>query len=132
MSTFTGYKQGVARVLSLSAPPLATLVNNVMTPATYFSGAKATDIRSFYGFVQTNDPFYTQGRFQTAWQALGFTAANNDLELKLNTTAPIGLNCNTGIASHNLSTSALVSAGGAHNDTLMLWCEDVFKFMLLD
>ena len=132
MGTFAGYKQAVARVFNLSAPPAATLVNNVMTAATYLSTPKATNIRDFYGYVSTNDLLYQQGRFQATWQALGFTAANNDVEVQLNTATPVGLNCNSGIPSHNFSTSAPVSPNGAHNDTLPLWSEDVFKFMLLD
>ena len=114
MGTFTGYKQPVARVYNLSAPPLATLVNNVMTGATYFSTPKATDIRDFYGFVSTNDLYYKEGRFQAAWQLLGFTAANNDAEVQLNTATPIGLNYNSGIPSHNFSTSAPVSVSYTH------------------
>ena len=67
-----------------------------------------------------------------AWSALGFTSTNNDAEVQLNTASPIGLNCNSGIPSHNFSTSALVSPGGGHTDPLNLWNEDVFKFMLID
>ena len=103
-----------------------------MTPASYFSDPKATDVRSIYAFVSVNDPHYVQGRYQAVWMGLGFTAANDDFEVKLNTATPIGLNCNSGIPSHNFSTSAPVSPGGGHNDTVYIWNEDVFKFMLLD
>lgn len=103
-----------------------------MTGATYFSAPKATNIRNFYGFVSSNDLLYQQGRYQAVWQVPGFTAANNDSEVKLNTSSPVGLNCNSGTPFHNSSTSALVSPGGGHTDTLDLWNEDVFKFMLID
>ena len=132
MGTFAGYQQVVARVFNQSAPPLATPVNGVMTGASYLSGPKATNLRNFYGFVSTNDSRYQQGRYQAAWPLLGFTAANNDAQVKLNTTSPTGLNCNSGTPSHNFSTSALVSPGGGHADPLYLWNEDVFKFMLID
>lgn len=132
MGTYTGYQQIVDRAFNLSAPPQATAVNGVMTAATYFSGPKATNIRNFYGFVSVNDPRYQSGIYAAVWNALGFTAANNDAEVKLNTSTPIGLNCNSGTPSHNFSTSAPVSPDGGHADTLYLWNEDVFKFMLID
>ena len=132
MGTFAGYQQAIDRAFNLSAPPQATPVQGVMTGATYFSGPKATNIRNFFGFVSTNDLLYKQGVFNAVWQVLGFTSANNDAEVKLNTASPIGLNCNAGTPSHNFSTSALVSPGGGHSDTLDLWNEDVFKFMLID
>lgn len=132
MATFAGYQHAVSRVINLSAPLQSTKVNNVMTAATYFSDPKATDIRKFYGYVSMNDLYYQQGRYSAAWNSLGFTAANNDAEVRLNTTTPIGLNCNSGIPSHNFSTGALVSPGGGHSDTLPLWNEDIFKFMLID
>ena len=132
MGTFTGYQHLVARVFNLSAPPEATLVSKVMTPATYFGNPKATDIRNFFGLVSTYDTFYTQGNFSAAWQALGFTSTNNDAEMQLNTASPLGLSCNSGLPSHNFSTSGLVSPSGAHSDPTALWNEDVFKFMLLD
>ena len=64
---------------------------------------------------------------------MGFTSANNDAEEKLYLPgASTGLVCNTEIPSHNFSTSAPVSPGGYHNDTLYPWDEDVYKFMLID
>jgi len=107
-------------------------VNGVMTGATYFSDPKATDIRTFYGFVSTNDDLYQTGVYAAVWTVLGLIQANNDDEVKLNTANPIGLNCNAGVPSHNFSTSALVSPDGGHADPLALWNEDVFKFLLLD
>jgi hypothetical protein len=132
VATFAGYEYPVVRVFNLSSPPQATSVNNVMIPATYFSNVKITDIRQFYGLVSTNDLYYQQGRYSAAWSALGFTSTNNDAEVQLNTSSPTGLNCNSGIPSHNFSTSAPVSPGGGHTDPLNLWNEDVFKFMLID
>jgi hypothetical protein len=132
LATFTGYKLPVARVINLSAPPLATLVGGVMTAADFFSVPPVTDIRNFYGFVDTRDQLYVVGRFQAVWKAAGFTAANNDGEVLLNTASPVGLNCNAGIPSHNFSTSAPVSRDGAHGDPNELWNEDVLKYMLID
>ncbi len=132
MSTFAAYEHVAARALNLSGPPQATLVHGVEVGASYFTSPKATDIRNIYGFVSTHDLRYQQGIYFAVWQLLGFTQANNDAEVKLNTGTPIGLNCNSGAPSHNFSTSALVSPGGGHNDTLYLWDEDIYKFMLID
>jgi hypothetical protein len=134
MGTFVAHKYSVARVFNFSAPPQAAIVNNVMTAATYFSQMPmATDIRSVYGFVSFNDLLYKQGRFQAVWQAMGMTAANNDAEVKLNVAGNlIGINCNSGIPSHNFSTYAPVSPSGGHGDPLQPWNEDVVKFMLID
>ena len=132
MGTYTGYQLAVNRVFNLSAPPQATDVNNVMTAASYFADPKTTNIRNFYGLVSANDLRYQTGIFAAVWNALGFTAANSDAEVKLNTSTPVGLNCNSGTPSHNFSTSAPVSPTGGHTDTLYLWNEDVYKFMLLD
>jgi hypothetical protein len=132
MATFAAYQQVIARAVNLSAPPGATPISNVMTAGTFFGGPRATDIRNFYGFVSTNDLLYKEGRYSAVWSAMGFTAANDDGEVQLNTAIPVGLNCNSGTPSHNFSTSAPVSPGGGHNDTLYLWNEDIFKFMLID
>lgn len=132
MGTYSAYQQVVNRAYNLSAPPQATPVNGVMTGATYFSDPKATDIRTFYGFVSTTDDLYQTGVYAAVWTVLGLIQANNDDEVKLNTANPIGLNCNAGVPSHNFSTSALVSPDGGHADPLALWDEDVFKFLLLD
>ena len=132
LATYTGYKLPVARVINLSAPPLAILVGGVMTAADFFSVPPVTNIRNFYGFVHTRDQLYMIGRFQAVWTAAGFTDLNNDAELRLNTASPVGLNCNAGIPSHNFSTSAPVSRDGAHGDVNELWNEDVLKYMLID
>jgi hypothetical protein len=132
MATFAAYEHVVARAINLSAPPQATLVHGVEVGASFFTSPKATDIRNIFGFVSTHDPRYQQGLFFAVWPLLGFTPANNDAEVKLNTSTPIGLNCNSGTPSHNFSSSALVSPGGGHNDTLYLWNEDIYKFMLID
>ena len=132
MGTFSAYKNPVARVINLSAPPEATPVNGLMTAATYFTTPRATNLRSFYGLVSTIDPYYTQGYFAAVWQALGFTAGNNDAEVKLNATTPVGLTCNSAAPSHNFSTSAPVPVANAHAEPLAIWNEDVFKFMLID
>ena len=132
MSTFTAYKQVIARAINLSGPPQATRVNGVEVGASYFTSPKATDIRSIYGLVSVADLYYQQGAYSAVWQLLGFTEANNDAEVMLNTSTPIGLNCNTGIPSHNFSTSAPSGPAGGHNTTLYLWNEDVYKFMLID
>jgi hypothetical protein len=133
MSTFTAYKYVVARAINLSAPPQATFVNGVEVAADYFGGTKATDLRNIYGFVSVYDLRYQQGIFSAVWQSLGFSQANNDAEVKLNTSTPIGLNCNSGIPSHNFSTSAPPGPdGNGHNATLYLWNEDIYKFMLID
>ena len=133
MGIFAGYENLVSRVYNLSGPPQATPVNGVMTGAAYFTQmTPVTNIRNFYGLVSTNDPLYSDGDYYAVWAVLGFTAANNDAEVKLNTSSPIGITCNTGTPSHNFSSSALISPGGGHNDTLYLWNEDVYKFLLID
>ncbi len=132
MATFAAYKQIINRAINLSAPPQATLMNGVPTAADYFCDDKATDVRNIYGLVSVYDPLYPQGIYGAVWRALGFTDDNNDTEVKLNTSTPIGLNCNTGIPSHNFSTSAPAAPAGGHNTPLYLWNEDVFKFMLID
>jgi Bacterial Ig-like domain (group 2) len=132
LATYTGYKLPVARVINLSAPPLAILVGGVMTAADFFSVPPVTNIRNFYGFVDTRDQLYVVGRFQAVWKAAGFTAANNDGEVQLNTASPVGLTCNAGVPSHNFSTSAPASRDGAHGDPNELWNEDVLKYMLID
>jgi hypothetical protein len=133
MSTFAAYEHVVARVINLSAPPTATPVNGIEVGATYLSGAPATDIRRIYGLVSVDDGYYQRGVYSAVWQALGFTEANNDAEVKLNTNTPIGLNCNSGTPSHNFSTSAPPGPdGNGHDATLFLWNEDIYKFMLID
>jgi trimeric autotransporter adhesin len=133
MSTFAAYENVVARAINLSAPPQATLVNGVEVGATYFTNTPATNIRGIYGLVSVYDDLYQQGVFSAVWQLLGFTPANNDAEVKLNTNNPIGLNCNSGTPSHNFSTSAPPGPdGNGHDATLYLWNEDIYKFMLID
>jgi hypothetical protein len=133
MATFTAYRHVVARAINLSAPPQATLVSGVEAAASYFSDVSATNIRNIYGLVSVDDQRYQQGIYASVWQSLGFTSANNDEEVMLNTSNPAGLSCNTGIPSHNFSTSAPPGPGGnGHDATLFLWNEDVFKFMLID
>ena len=133
MATSTAYEQVVARAINLSGPPQATLVNNVEVGATYFSSLMATSIRNVYGLVSVDDSLYQDGVFAAVWQVLGFTPANNDAEVKLNTSTPIGLNCSSGTPSHNFSTSAPVGPDGdGHDVPLYLWNEDIYKFMLID
>ncbi len=133
MATFTAYEQVVARAINLSAPPQATPVNGVEVGAAYFTGPMATDIRGIYGLVSVDDLRYQQGVYSAVWQLLGFTQANNDVEVKLNTNTPIGLNCNSGTPSHNFSTSAPPGGDGdGHDAPLFLWNEDIYKFMLID
>jgi len=138
MATFAAYKKVIARAINLSAPPQATLVNNVMTAATYFSSTKMTPIRDIFGLVSVNDALYNQLQgvpptsvFKAVWPALGFTSANNDAEYKLNTATPVALTCTPG-TSTNFSTSASVSPGGGHADPTYIWNEDVFEYMLID
>ena len=133
MSTFTAYQYVIARAVNLSAPPTATLVNGVEVGAAYFSGPMATDIRNIYGLVSVDDAYYSRGVYAAVWQALGFNATNNDLEVKLNTGSGTGLTCNSDAPSHNFSTSAPPGPdGNGHVATLFLWNEDVYKFMLID
>jgi len=132
MSTFAAYKHVVARAINLSAPPQATPVNGVEVGASYFTSPKATDIRGIYGLVSVADQYYQQGIYSAVWQLLGFTEENNDAEVTLNTSTPIGLNCNSGTPSHNFSTSAPPGPAGGHNAPLYLWNEDIYKFMLID
>jgi pimeloyl-ACP methyl ester carboxylesterase len=133
LATYAGYKLPIVRAINLSAPPLATFVGGAMRAADFFSVPPVTNIRNFYGLVHTGDQLYQQGRFQAVWDAAGFTAANNDGEVLLNTASPMGLNCNAGIPSHNFSTSApSLSDSKPHEDTNMLWNEDVLKYMLID
>jgi hypothetical protein len=133
MSTFTAYQQVVSRAINLSAPPQATRVNGVEVGADYFTSPKATDLRDIYGLVSVYDPRYQEGIFSAAWQLLGFTPANNEGEVQLNTSTPIGLNCNSGVPSHNFSTSTPLPPGGnGHDDPLYLWYEDIYKYMLID
>jgi len=133
MSTFAAYQQVVARAINLSAPPQATRVNGVEVGADYFTSPKATDLRNIYGLVSVFDLRYQDGIFSAVWQLLGFNQANNDAEVQLNTSTPIGLSCNSGTPSHNFSTSTPLPPGGnGHDDPLYLWYEDVYKFMLID
>jgi len=81
-------------------------VNGIEVGAIYLNSHPATDIRHIYGLVSVDDGYYQSGVYSAVWQALGFTEANNDAEVKLNTNTPIGLNCNSGTPSHNFSTSA--------------------------
>jgi hypothetical protein len=133
MSTFTAYQHTVVRAINLSAPPTATLVNGFEVGDSYLAGCKATDVRNFYVFVSVYDGYYQRGVYSAVWRALGFTAENNDLEVKLNAGTPLGLSCNSGTPSHNFSTSAPPGPdGNGHVATLFLWNEDVYKFMLID
>jgi hypothetical protein len=71
--------------------------------------------------------------YSAVWQALAFTQANNDAEVKRHTNIPIGLNCHSGTPSHNFSTSAPPGPdGNGHDATLFLWNEDIYKFMVID
>jgi hypothetical protein len=133
MSTFAAYQHVVARAINLSGPPTATLVNGIKVAATYLNSPPATSIRRIYGLVSVDDGYYQRGVYSAVWQALGFTQANNDAEVKLNTNTPIGLNCHSGTPSHNFSTSAPPGPdGNGHDATLFLWNEDIYKFMLID
>ena len=133
MSTFTAYEKPVVRAVNLSAPPQGTKINGIEVGASYFTNPSVTNIRNIYGLVSVDDERYQEGIYAAVWQVLGFTALNNDAEVQLNTGTPIGLNCNSGIPSHNFSTSAPPGPDGdGHNAPLFLWNEDVFKFMLLD
>lgn len=132
MATFAAYKHEVARAINLSAPPQATPVNGIEIAADYFLTDRETDIRKFYGLVSVYDQRYEQGVFQAVWQSLGFTPENNNAEVMLNTSAPVGLNCNSGIPSHNFSNSAPAGLAGGHAAPLYLWNEDIYKFMLID
>jgi trimeric autotransporter adhesin len=132
MSTYTAYENVVARAINLSAPPQATLVNKVEVGATYLTNTPATTVRNIYGLVSVYDPLYQQGVYSAVWQLLGFIPANNDAEVTLNTSTPIGLNCNSGTPSHNFSTSAPPGPAGGHVAPLYLWNEDIYKFMLID
>jgi hypothetical protein len=132
LATYTAYHLPIARAINVSAPPLATLVGGVMTAADFFSDPPATNIRNIYGLVHTRDQLYTSGRFRAVWNAAGMTDVNNDGEVQLNTSTPVGLNCNVGIPSHNFSTSAADGPYGPHDDANELWNEDVMKYMLID
>lgn len=133
MSTFAAYEHVVARAINLSAPTQATLVNGVEVGATYLTNSPKTDIRSIYGFVSVYDGLYQRGVYSAVWQLLGFSPTNNDAEMKLNTNNPIGLNCNSGVPSHNLSTSAPPGPdGNGHDAPFYLFNEDIYKFMLID
>ena len=133
MATFTAYQQTISRAINLSAPPTATLVNGVEVAAGYLAGSRATNVRNIYGLVSVYDGYYQRGNYSAVWQALGFTAENNDLEVKLNSSTPVGLNCNSGTPSHNFSTSAPPGPdGNGHVAPLFRWNEDVYKFMLID
>ncbi len=132
MATFAAYKHQMARAINLSAPPQATPVNGVEVAADYFLTDRATDIRNIYGLVSVYDQRYEQGVFQAVWQSLGFTPENNNAEVMLNTSTPIGLNCNSGIPSHNFSNSAPAEPAGGHAAPLYLWNEDIYEFMLID
>jgi len=133
MSTFAAYEHEVARAINLSAPTQATHVSGVEVGATYLTNTPATNIRNIYGLVSVYDGLYRQGVFSAVWQLLGFTPANSDAEVTLNTSTPAGLNCNSGVPSHNFSTSAPPGPdGNGHNATLYLFNEDIYKFMLID
>jgi len=133
MATFAAYQHVIARAINLSAPPTATPVNGIEVGATYLNSHPATDIRHIYGLVSVDDGYYQSGVYSAVWQGMGFTEANNDAEMKLNTNTPIGLNCNSGTPSHNFSTSAPPGPdGNGHAATVFLWNEDIYKFMLID
>ena len=133
MSTFTAYQHAVARAINLSAPQQATLVNGVEVGAPYLTNMPATNIRNIYGLVSVYDDLYRRGVYSAVWQLLGFTPANNDAEMQLNTNTQVGLNCNSGSPSHNFSTSAPPGPdGNGHDAPLYLFNEDVYKFMLID
>ena len=83
----------------------------------------ATDIRNIYGLVSVDDAYYSRGVYAAVWQALGFNATNNDLEVKLNTGSGTGLTCNSDAPSHNFSTSAPPGPDGNGHVTLFLWNE---------
>ena len=129
MGSYAAYIYPVARVHMRSSPPSATLVNGQQVAATYYTQLnKVTPIQNFYGLVSVNDPRYTSGIFAAVWEALGFTASNNDEEEKLSSSSS-GINCSSGVPSHSFSTNFMVSPGGGHDDTLAPWNEDVIKFM---
>jgi hypothetical protein len=133
MSVFAAYEHLVGRAINLSSPPQATRINGIEVGADYFSNPKVSDIRNIYGLVSVYDTRYQTGIFAAVWQLLGFTPENDDAEVKLNTSVPIGLNCNSGNPSHNFSTSTPLPPGGnGHDEPLHLWYEDVYKFMLID
>jgi hypothetical protein len=148
----TGSRKCVYRVINLSAPPQAALVgtapNQVMTAASYFTASSPmTNIRKIYGLVSVNDQHYWDLKgspatsvYQSVWQSLYYSnPASNDA---LWTLVPsnfevdfVGLNCNpdNGTPSHNFANTALVrNLGDGHDDTLQVWNEDIFTYMLLD
>jgi hypothetical protein len=132
----------IARAINWSAPPQATQVNGTWEAAAYLSGwFPGTTIRSIFGLVSANDFRYsppgTPGTFQTVWAAMGFTPGppNYDGELDLNVSGNLqGLNCNVGTPSNNFVNFAPANpySGDGHNDTLYLWNQDIYEFMLLD
>jgi hypothetical protein len=149
----------ILRAINLSAPPQATLVqidnvNTQMTAASYFAGPppwfSSTTIRSVFGLVSANDDHYKSAKgtinptsvFQAVWTAMGFTAAYNDAEWDLNCTHSMNIQCHVqtlqglnclGTPSNNLVNFAAVKQGGdGHDDTLEIWNQDLYEFMLLD
>jgi hypothetical protein len=145
MATFTAYKQSVARAVNISGPPQATPcttalyadcpMDGVEVGAPYLNGfitgQSATELRRIYGLVSVNDARYIQGVYFAVWSAIGFDAAHDDVEEKLDLPgATVGIDCNAGTPSHNFSSSAPTARGTGHDDTLYPWFEDVYKFML--
>jgi len=131
MATFTAYNHAVLRAINVSGPPQATPVDGVEQGAPYLAGARQTGLSGIYAFVSVNDTRYIQGVYAAVWQQLGFTAANNDAEEKLDLPgATVGMNCNVGVPSHNFSSSAPTARGTGHDDTLYPWFEDIYEFML--
>jgi hypothetical protein len=146
------------RVFNLSAPPSAAAVGNTVVPASYLSSMPSTIIRSIYGLVSANDPHYCVGNngnqnasvYQAVWSAMGFTSANNDTEYDLNFNASnpapcpnsspntpphphAALACSTS-ESHNVVNWAPVNEPGktGHTDTLAIWNEDIYEYMLIN
>ncbi len=141
MATFAADHYHINRAINLSAPAQATVVNNVMTPASYFTdfytGTSATNVRSIFGLVSQRDSHYNEnpgpGVFQAIWQAIGYTIpTDDDAEWKLNVPGRLQPLVCSPTASNNFSTDATVSPGGGHADPTYIWNEDIFEYMLID
>lgn len=146
MATFAAYENKVSRVINLSAPPQATVVNKVMTPASYFAESNTSGIQSIFGLVSANDtahyvaPSGTVSVYEAVWQAMGYSYTYEDdydvVLFYLDAPHPVhdGLICNPNDEqlANNFAIDTPASPGGGHNDPRYIWNEDIYVYMLLD
>jgi len=145
------------RAINLSAPPSADPVSTTVIAAGYLNSMPTSLLPSIFGLISANDPHYCIGGtaakpfnasdYQAVWTAMGFTSANGEGESDFNYSASNPQPCPTNgpnvppnpqstlkTAHHNLVNWAPVNepGGAGHTDTLFLWNEDFYEFMLIE